>query len=66
MTTKQRRTQVSDGTTVTVTVVPPFLVFFNDEQRGGTLTGVPTDTAEQWARHGWVTINDQSASAGDE
>lgn len=57
MTTKRAcRTPAHDGTTVTVTVVDPHLVFHDGEQRSGTLHNVPTDVAEHWERHGWVTI----------
>ncbi|MEE2855399.1 MAG: hypothetical protein VX424_22420 [Actinomycetota bacterium] len=57
MTTKrQRRAPANDGTTVTITVVDPHLVFHDGEQRSGTLTGVPADVAEHWQRHGWATI----------
>ncbi|OBF00384.1 hypothetical protein [Mycobacterium sp. 852002-10029_SCH5224772] len=59
MTTKrQRRTPASDHSTVTVNVNEPHLVYHDGEQRGGTLTGVPTDVAEHWQRHGWATIVD--------
>ncbi|GAB4597528.1 hypothetical protein MOKP4_38460 [Mycobacterium avium subsp. hominissuis] len=58
MTTKRaRRTpDVGAADTVTVTVVEPHLVYHDGEQRGGTLTGVPTDVAEHWQKHGWATI----------
>jgi hypothetical protein len=39
-----------------VTVVEPHLVFHDGEQRSGTLTDVPADTAEYWERHGWVSV----------
>ncbi|MDX1890116.1 hypothetical protein [Mycolicibacterium sp. 050158] len=41
---------------VTVTVVEPHLVYHDGEQRGGTIHGVPADTAAHWQKHGWATI----------
>ncbi|WP_231989786.1 hypothetical protein [Mycobacterium sp. 852002-51057_SCH5723018] len=62
MTTKRaRRAPANDGTTVTVT--GPHLVFHDGEQRAGTLTGVPADTAEHWQRDGWVTIIEDKPKA---
>ena len=59
MTTRSaKRTPRPSSDTVTVTVTEPHLVFFDGEQRGGTLTGVPADTAAHWERHGWVTVED--------
>ena len=40
--------------TVTVKVLAPHLVYWDGEQRGGTLRGVDRETAEQWARDGWI------------
>jgi hypothetical protein len=31
-------------------------VFFDGEQRAGTLHGVDPDFAAQWEGHGWVTV----------
>ncbi|MDT5096406.1 MAG: hypothetical protein QOC76_143 [Mycobacterium sp.] len=58
MTTRSKRTQSkrATGDSVTVTVVEPHLVFHDGEQRSGTLTDVPADTAEYWERHGWVSV----------
>ena len=42
--------------TVTVTVRDGYLVYFDGEQRGGTLTGVPAELARTWQRHGWVKV----------
>jgi hypothetical protein len=55
-TTRKGRAPKPSSDTVTVTVVEPHLVYFADEQRGGTLDDVPTETAEHWAKHGWVTV----------
>jgi hypothetical protein len=67
MTTRKGRAPKPSSDTVTVTVVEPHLVFHDGEQRSGTLTNVAADTAEYWARHGWVTINDQpTPTDGDE
>jgi hypothetical protein len=41
--------------TVTVTVTPGYLVYFDGEQRGGTLR-VPADVAAQWVARGWATV----------
>ncbi|MDW5612076.1 hypothetical protein [Mycolicibacterium sp. D5.8-2] len=46
----------ADTDTVTVTVTAPHLVYWDGDQRGGTITGIPTDTAQHWAKHGWATI----------
>lgn len=57
MTTRSaKRTPRPSSDTVTVTVTEPHLVYHDGEQRTGTLTGVPADTAEHWERHGWATI----------
>jgi hypothetical protein len=56
MTTRKPRTAKPSSELVTVKVVEPHLVYFNDEQRDGTLTGVPVDVAQYWQRHGWCTI----------
>jgi hypothetical protein len=40
--------------TVTVKVRAPHLVYWDGEQRGGTLHGVDRQTAEQWKRDGWI------------
>ena len=37
--------------TVTVQVVEPFAVYFDGQQRAGTLHDVPADTAAHWQRH---------------
>jgi hypothetical protein len=66
MTTRKRRAAKPSSDTVTVTVVEPHLVFHDGEQRSGTLTGVPADTAQYWVKHGWVTVNDQPAPTGDD
>jgi hypothetical protein len=58
-TTRKRRAPQPSTDNVTVTVVEPHLVYHDGEQRSGTLTDVSADTAEHWANHGWVTINDQ-------
>jgi hypothetical protein len=58
MTTRKRATRAHDTTTVTIKVVEPHLVYFDGEQRSGTLTGVPADVAEYWQRHCWVTLID--------
>jgi hypothetical protein len=55
-TTRKPRAAKPSSETVDVRVVPPHLVFHNDEQRDGTLTGVPVDVAQYWARHGWVEV----------
>ena len=44
--------------TVTVTVVPGFLVYHDGEQRDGKLTGVPAEDAEIWRQRGWVELAD--------
>jgi len=44
--------------TVTVDVRDGYLVYFDGEQRGGTLTDVPVGIAQTWQRHGWVTLAD--------
>ena len=62
MTTRKGRAPKPSSDTATVTVVEPHLVFHDGEQRSGVLHDVPTDSAEHWARHGWVTINDQSTT----
>jgi hypothetical protein len=41
--------------TETVHVKDGYLVYFDGEQRGGTLTDVPADLAQTWRRHGWAT-----------
>ena len=40
--------------TVTVHVNPGTLVFWEGQQQGGTIDGVPAAVAEAWARHGWI------------
>ena len=62
MTTRKRTPATTSGT-VTVTVVEPHLVYHDGEQRSGTLTNVPADTAEHWQRHGWVTVVDDKPNA---
>jgi hypothetical protein len=57
-TTRKRTPRTTDTSPVTVKVVEPHLVYHNGEQRSGTLTDVPTDTAEYWGRHGWITLAD--------
>jgi hypothetical protein len=42
--------------TVTVDVTPGYLVYFDGQQVGGTLTDVPVDLAQTWQRHGWATL----------
>jgi hypothetical protein len=56
MTARKRTAPTTATDTVTVTVVDPHLVYHDGEQRNGTLDDVPTETAEHWAKHGWVTI----------
>ncbi len=64
MTTRKRpQSKRAAAEPVTVTVVEPHLVFHDGEQRGGTLTDVPADTAEYWERHGWVTLVDDKPAA---
>lgn len=53
----RKRTSAPAGT-VSVTVVPPFAVYHDGDQRTGTLDAVPTDVAQHWAKHGYVTINE--------
>jgi hypothetical protein len=45
-----------DSETVTVRVTDGYAVYFDGEQRGGTLTDVPTDLAYTWERHGWANV----------
>jgi hypothetical protein len=67
MTTRSKRaSKPSSSDTTTVTVVEPHLVYHDGEQRGGVLHNVPADTAEHWAKHGWVTITDQPAPTDDD
>jgi hypothetical protein len=66
MTTRKSRAAKPSSDTVTVTVVEPFLVYHDGEQRSGTLTNVAADVAEHWAKHLWVTINDQPTPTSDE
>jgi hypothetical protein len=66
MTTRKGRAPKPSTDTVTVTVVEPHLVYHDGEQRSGTLTDVPTDTAEYWVKHGWITINDQPTPTSDD
>jgi hypothetical protein len=42
--------------TVTVHVTPGYLVYFDGEQRGGTVTDVPVGLAQTWQRHGWARL----------
>jgi hypothetical protein len=52
-TTAPKETPAED--TVTVHVRPGYLVYFDGEQRGGTLR-VPADVAAQWVARGWATV----------
>jgi hypothetical protein len=65
MTTRKRTPRTHDSNTVSVAVLAPFLVYHDGEQRSGVLHDVPADTAEHWAKEGWVTINDQAAPTSD-
>lgn len=61
MTTSKRTSRAElppDPTTVTVTVKPPFAVYFDGDQRTGTITHVPPELAEHWASKGWTTDPD--------
>ena len=42
--------------TVTVKVRAPHAVYWDGEQRSGTLRGVDQHTAEDWVRNGWADI----------
>ena len=42
--------------TVTVTVRKPHAVYWDGQQRSGTLRGVDQHTAQEWARNGWADI----------
>lgn len=42
--------------TVTVRVRSPHAVYWNGQQRSGTLRGVDKYTAQEWARNGWADI----------
>ena len=42
--------------TVTVKVRPPHAVYWNGEQRGGTIRNVDRQTAEDWRKQGWCEI----------
>jgi hypothetical protein len=55
-TARARKQPEPDEATVTVTVVPPHLVFHDGEQRDGKLTGVPEAVARDWAARGWVEL----------
>ncbi|MCZ0732212.1 hypothetical protein [Mycolicibacterium iranicum] len=50
---RQRPPRLS-GDTVTVEVTEPHAVFWQGEQRSGTLTDVPVELADHWTRRGWV------------
>lgn len=51
----------SDSELVSVDTVPPHAVYFDGEQRTGTLHNVPAASAAQWIRHGWATPHDTGA-----
>jgi hypothetical protein len=42
--------------TVTVKVRKPHAVYWDGQQRSGTLRGVDKHTAQEWARNGWADI----------
>ena len=54
---KPAQADTSEADLVSVDVVAARLVYFDGEQRSGTLTGVPADVAAQWIRHGWATLH---------
>ncbi|MDX1883047.1 hypothetical protein [Mycolicibacterium sp. 120270] len=51
---KAKPAQSDSAGGVTVVVLEPHAVFFDGEQRTGTLHNVPADTAQQWIRHRWA------------
>lgn len=41
---------------VNVDIAPPHAVYYDGEQRTGTITDVPYPLALTWLRHGWASI----------
>lgn len=58
MAARKRTTAPAPVGTVSVTVIEPFAVYHDGDQRNGVLDDVPATTAARWAKHGYVTIND--------
>lgn len=54
----RRTAKTVDPEKVTIEVVAPHAVYWDGEQRGGTLTDVDREVAQHWVKHGWATITE--------
>ena len=55
-TRKPKAAEPETEATVEVHVTPGLLVYFDGQQRDGTLTDVPEALARDWAARGWIEV----------
>jgi hypothetical protein len=61
---RRRRRPQLNVTPCDVDITPGIVVFWDHDQRSGTLHDVPMYLAMHWQKHGWATIVDEPVGAG--